>query len=202
MIARAHDLLRRDGDASWRERPFLAGRRATLADIANYSYIAHAPEGNVSLEPYPQVRAWLARIEALPGFVPMVAIAASGWPHERADAVASTWHEGERALQARAGVRERMAEIGPRVMRDYMPEQHRSFFAQLPFLVAGSLDAAGQPWASVLAGAARLRALARRAPPARRCAAAGRRSARAPRCGPARRSGCSASSRTRGGATA
>jgi len=46
---------------------------ATLADIANYSYVAHAPEGNVSLEAYPQVRAWLARIEALPGFVPMAA---------------------------------------------------------------------------------------------------------------------------------
>jgi glutathione S-transferase len=43
-----------------------------LADIANYTSIAHAPEGNVSLQPYPQVRAWLQRIEALPGFVPMV----------------------------------------------------------------------------------------------------------------------------------
>ena len=52
--------------------PFLAGPDATLADIANYSYVAHAPEGNVSLEPYAQVRAWLRRIEALPGFVPMV----------------------------------------------------------------------------------------------------------------------------------
>jgi glutathione S-transferase len=45
----------------------------TLADIANYSYVAHVPEGNVSLEPYPRVRQWLRRIEALPGFVPMVA---------------------------------------------------------------------------------------------------------------------------------
>ena len=40
--------------------------------MAHYSYVAHAPEGNVTLEPYPHVRAWLARIEALPGFVPMV----------------------------------------------------------------------------------------------------------------------------------
>ena len=61
------------------------------------------------------------------------------------------WHEGERALQARAGIAERMAEIGPRVLRDHMPEQHRSFFAQLPFLIAGSLDGEGRPWASVLA---------------------------------------------------
>ena len=53
-------------------QPFLAGEAPTLADLANYSYVAHAPEGNVSLQPYPAVRAWLARIEALPGFLPMV----------------------------------------------------------------------------------------------------------------------------------
>ncbi|HEX4328494.1 MAG TPA: glutathione S-transferase [Burkholderiales bacterium] len=52
-------------------RPFLAGDTPTIADVANYTYIAHAPEGNVSLQPYPNIRAWLARIEALPGFVGM-----------------------------------------------------------------------------------------------------------------------------------
>lgn len=51
---------------------FLVGDTPTIADIANYSYIAHAPEGNISLAPYPNIRNWLARIEALPGFVPMV----------------------------------------------------------------------------------------------------------------------------------
>ena len=51
---------------------FLAGSKPTLADIANYSYVARAPEGNVSLVNYANVRAWLARVEALPGFVPMV----------------------------------------------------------------------------------------------------------------------------------
>ncbi|MDN8612863.1 glutathione S-transferase family protein [Variovorax ginsengisoli] len=72
VIARSHDLLRvMEGELS--RRPFLAGESVTLADIANYTYVAHAPEGNVSLEAYPQVRAWLARIEALPGFVPMAA---------------------------------------------------------------------------------------------------------------------------------
>lgn len=72
VIARSHDLLRvMEGELA--ARPFLAGASATLADIANYSYVAHAPEGNVSLEAYPRVREWLARIEALPGFVPMVA---------------------------------------------------------------------------------------------------------------------------------
>ena len=51
---------------------FLVGGTPTLADIALYSYVARAPEGNISLEPYPNVRAWLARIEALPRFVPMI----------------------------------------------------------------------------------------------------------------------------------
>ncbi|MBO9516170.1 MAG: glutathione S-transferase [Variovorax sp.] len=70
IIARSHDLLRvMEGELA--ARPFLAGTSPTLADIANYSYVAHAPEGNVSLDAYPQVREWLARIEALPGFLPM-----------------------------------------------------------------------------------------------------------------------------------
>lgn len=70
-IARANALLQ-VMDAELAGRPFLAGGQPTIADIANYTYTAHAPEGNVSLQPYPNVRAWLARIEALPGFVPMV----------------------------------------------------------------------------------------------------------------------------------
>ncbi|OWQ34987.1 glutathione S-transferase family protein [Pseudomonas sp. DrBHI1] len=70
VIGRAHTLLKVI-DAELAKGPFLVGDQATIADIANYSYIAHAPEGNVSLEPYPNVRAWLARVEALPGFVPM-----------------------------------------------------------------------------------------------------------------------------------
>ncbi len=53
-------------------QPFLVGDRPTLADIANYSYSARAPEGGLSLQPYPQLRAWLACVEALPGFVPMM----------------------------------------------------------------------------------------------------------------------------------
>jgi glutathione S-transferase len=50
---------------------FLAAPHATLADVAFYSYTSHAPEGGISLAPYPNVRAWLERIEALPGFVDM-----------------------------------------------------------------------------------------------------------------------------------
>ncbi|GLO25562.1 glutathione S-transferase family protein [Pseudomonas putida] len=70
VIARAHTLLKVI-DAELAKAPFLAGSTPTIADIANYSYIAHAPEGNVSLEPYANVRNWLARIESLPGFVAM-----------------------------------------------------------------------------------------------------------------------------------
>lgn len=68
--------------------------------------------------------------------------------------IAAPFHAGERALQALAGVRAQMADIGPRVIRDHMPDQHRDFFALLPFLVAGSLDERLQPWASVLAAPA------------------------------------------------
>ncbi|WP_437753820.1 glutathione S-transferase family protein [Sorangium sp. So ce1389] len=50
---------------------FLAGDAPTIADIAMYTYTAHAPEGGVSLAPHAHVRAWLARVEDLPGFVPM-----------------------------------------------------------------------------------------------------------------------------------
>jgi glutathione S-transferase len=70
VIGRAHGLLK-VMDAQLATRAFLAGDSATLADIAGYSYISAAPEGNVSLEPYPHVRAWLGRIEALEGFVPL-----------------------------------------------------------------------------------------------------------------------------------
>ena len=70
VISRAHTLLKVI-DAELAKTPFLAGSTPTIADIANYSYIAHAPEGNVSLDDYGNVRAWLARVEALPGFVGM-----------------------------------------------------------------------------------------------------------------------------------
>ena len=52
---------------------FLASNNPTIADVAAYSYIAHAPEGGVSLDAFPAVEGWLSRIEALDGFVPMQA---------------------------------------------------------------------------------------------------------------------------------
>lgn len=51
---------------------FLTGNNITIADIACYTYISHVPEGGISLDPYPAIKAWLGRIEALPGFVGMV----------------------------------------------------------------------------------------------------------------------------------
>ena len=52
-------------------RHFAAGDHVSIADIAAHTYIAHAPEGGVSLEPYPNIRAWLRRVEALPRFIAM-----------------------------------------------------------------------------------------------------------------------------------
>lgn len=62
------------------------------------------------------------------------------------------FHDGEQAVQTLMGVRARMAEIGPRVIRDAMPEQHRELFGKLPWLVVGARDASGRPWASAIAG--------------------------------------------------
>ncbi|MDH0305309.1 MULTISPECIES: pyridoxamine 5'-phosphate oxidase family protein [unclassified Pseudomonas] len=64
----------------------------------------------------------------------------------------SPWHAGEKRLQEQVGVAERMEVFGQKVIRDYMPEQHRAFYHQLPFLVAGAVDAAGRPWATLLEG--------------------------------------------------
>lgn len=53
------------------DREFLVGNKPTIADIAIYSYTAHAPEGDISLTPYPNVQRLLANIESLPGFKAM-----------------------------------------------------------------------------------------------------------------------------------
>jgi glutathione S-transferase len=58
-------------DAELAGKPFVAGAHVSIADIAAHTYIAHAPEGGVSLEPYPHIRAWLRRVEALPRFIAM-----------------------------------------------------------------------------------------------------------------------------------
>lgn len=65
----------------------------------------------------------------------------------------TVFHAGERALQQRAGVADRLAELGPQLIRSTMPAQHQRFFEGLPLLVTAGLAQDGQPWASVLAGA-------------------------------------------------
>jgi glutathione S-transferase len=71
VINRAHNILKLI-DAQLEGREWIAADRPTVADVALYSYIARAPEGNVDLSPYGNVNAWLRRIEALPGFVEFV----------------------------------------------------------------------------------------------------------------------------------
>ncbi|MCA1400336.1 glutathione S-transferase [Bradyrhizobium sp. BRP56] len=68
VIARAHVLLKRL-EAHLAGRDWLVGAAPTIADVALYSYLSSAPEGNVDLSAYARVNAWLRRIEALPGFV-------------------------------------------------------------------------------------------------------------------------------------
>ena len=68
VITRAHGILEIiDRELDGHE--FIVETHPTIADVALYSYIARAPEGNVDLSGYPNVNAWLRRIEALPGFV-------------------------------------------------------------------------------------------------------------------------------------
>jgi glutathione S-transferase len=70
LVRQSHELLARI-NRHLEDREWLALSAPTVADVAAYSYLAHAPEGHVSLENYPHLRRWIARVEALPGFVPM-----------------------------------------------------------------------------------------------------------------------------------
>ena len=88
-LARARHTKRKNGPWPWdlvselgrgglvvvndhlKDRDWLVGNRPTIADLACYPYVGLAPEGEVSLEDYVAVRAWMARIEALPGYVGM-----------------------------------------------------------------------------------------------------------------------------------
>ena len=62
-------------EARLSDRQWIAAAGPTIADVALYSYIARAPEGDVDLSPYASINAWLQRVEALPGFVPFVRVA-------------------------------------------------------------------------------------------------------------------------------
>lgn len=71
-----------------------------------------------------------------------------GWSLER-----SPFHAGEKAMQARAGLADRVERQGRRVIRRAMPDQHRELFEALPYLFIGSLDSDGRPWAAMAWGA-------------------------------------------------
>jgi glutathione S-transferase len=58
-------------EATLGKTAWLVGAKPTIADVALYSYTAHAPEGGVFLDDYPAIQAWLARLEALSGFIGM-----------------------------------------------------------------------------------------------------------------------------------
>jgi ferredoxin-NADP reductase/predicted pyridoxine 5'-phosphate oxidase superfamily flavin-nucleotide-binding protein len=63
----------------------------------------------------------------------------------------SPFHSGEQEIQRRLGVRDEIEPWARRVVRPELPEQHRSFYAERPFLVVAARDAAGLPWATLLA---------------------------------------------------
>ena len=69
--ARIADRVLAFMDGHLGDRAFLAAEHITIADLACYSYVAHAPDGGVDLAPYPAIRAWLARVEAQPWFQAM-----------------------------------------------------------------------------------------------------------------------------------
>ncbi len=66
--------------------------------------------------------------------------------------VVSPFHEGEREIQTRLDVRDQLEDMGQRFIRGYMPDEHREFYEQLSYLLIGSVDESGRPWASVLVG--------------------------------------------------
>ncbi|MCZ6888451.1 MAG: pyridoxamine 5'-phosphate oxidase family protein [Gammaproteobacteria bacterium] len=67
-------------------------------------------------------------------------------------AAISPFHPGEQEIQTRFGLREQIEDVGQRFIRNYLPEEHQAFYANLPFLIVGSVDQAGRPWASLMAG--------------------------------------------------
>ena len=65
---------------------------------------------------------------------------------------ATPFHAGERAVQSRLGVRESIEPWARKVVRSFLPEEHREFYAALPFLVLAARDERGRPWVSLVAG--------------------------------------------------
>jgi uncharacterized protein len=66
---------------------------------------------------------------------------------------ASPFHAGELAIQSRLGFQAQIDKQGRQFIRDYLLEQHRQFFNQLYYVIVGTVDESGSPWASILVGA-------------------------------------------------
>jgi len=64
----------------------------------------------------------------------------------------SPFHAGEQAIQTRMGVRDKLEKQGRKIIREYLPDQHREFYSLLPFLIVGTTDERGRPWLSMLTG--------------------------------------------------
>jgi predicted pyridoxine 5'-phosphate oxidase superfamily flavin-nucleotide-binding protein len=64
----------------------------------------------------------------------------------------SPFHPGEQQAQDRMGAREKIERVVYRRILDHMPDQHREFYASLPFVLLGSVDDQDRPWASIIAG--------------------------------------------------
>jgi uncharacterized protein len=64
----------------------------------------------------------------------------------------SPFHAGELAIQARLGAQAQMDKQGRGMIREYLPDQFRQFLAQLPYVIVGTVDSTGHPWASILVG--------------------------------------------------
>lgn len=74
-------------------------------------------------------------------------MAIPGWQKEE-----SPFHLGEKSVQEKLGARDRMEKVGRKMIRQFLPEQHRQFYAQLSYFIVGTIDTEGNPWASILVG--------------------------------------------------
>ncbi|CAB9504829.1 pyridoxamine 5'-phosphate oxidase-related, FMN-binding [Seminavis robusta] len=67
----------------------------------------------------------------------------SNWP-------AIPFHKGEVAVQKKVGTHDFVMSYAPRMIRPYMPDQHRQFFQAQPFLVIAARDDQGRMWSTLL----------------------------------------------------
>jgi predicted pyridoxine 5'-phosphate oxidase superfamily flavin-nucleotide-binding protein len=65
----------------------------------------------------------------------------------------SVFHEGERSLHKKLDIEDRQHQLGLRMVRDYMPDQHRAFFEMIESVHIGAVDSDGHPWAITRTGA-------------------------------------------------